>query len=180
MWATLHTRRGFTIVELIIVIVVISILVAVTIVTYAGIQQRAQFSAEQQDMTSIRKLLELYKVANGTYPNSAACDPSHYQYSWCGWGQGTANDFIPGLVPTFTSKIPNLPSTNAYTDTFLYQSRATGGNAGSGSDEYQLIRYNPAGLSAAEMTNNPNLMTTNGYNGIGWGFRTSDPANGWW
>ena len=43
-------HRGFTIVELLIVIVVIGILAAITIVAYNGIQQRARTATVQVDM----------------------------------------------------------------------------------------------------------------------------------
>ena len=59
---------GFTIVELLIVIVVIAILAAVSIVSYTGIQGRARDAQRMQDMTTIVKALEVYKVANGRYP----------------------------------------------------------------------------------------------------------------
>lgn len=59
---------GFTIVELLIVIVVIAILAAITIVAYNGIQNRANDSAVASDLTSIAKKVELWKVDNGTYP----------------------------------------------------------------------------------------------------------------
>ena len=42
---TQRNLRGFTIVELLIVIVIIAILAAITIVAYNGIQQRARDSA---------------------------------------------------------------------------------------------------------------------------------------
>jgi prepilin-type N-terminal cleavage/methylation domain-containing protein len=50
-------RAGFTIVELLIVIVVIGILAAITIVAYNGIQQRGRDSARRADVSSIKKLL---------------------------------------------------------------------------------------------------------------------------
>ena len=62
--------RGFTIVELLIVIVVIAILAAITIVAYNGIQGRAYSSAVQYDLNAIAKNLEIYKLDNGTYPPS--------------------------------------------------------------------------------------------------------------
>jgi prepilin-type N-terminal cleavage/methylation domain-containing protein len=43
-------QKGFTIVELLIVIVVIGILAAITIVAYNGVQQRATASATQSDL----------------------------------------------------------------------------------------------------------------------------------
>jgi prepilin-type N-terminal cleavage/methylation domain-containing protein len=61
-------ERGFTIVELLIVIVVIAILAAITIVAYNGIQTRARDTQRVADMNSIVKALELYKAQNGQYP----------------------------------------------------------------------------------------------------------------
>jgi prepilin-type N-terminal cleavage/methylation domain-containing protein len=43
---------GFTIVELLVVIVVIGILAAITIVTYAGISRKATISALQSDLAN--------------------------------------------------------------------------------------------------------------------------------
>lgn len=56
--------RGFTIVELLIVIVVIALLAVITIVAYSGIQTRAALTKEQQDLNILVKAINLY-VANG-------------------------------------------------------------------------------------------------------------------
>ena len=61
-------QPGFTIVELLIVIVVIAILAAITIVAYNGIQQRARnaqtISAARDYLTAFQG----YMVQNGSYP----------------------------------------------------------------------------------------------------------------
>lgn len=62
------SSQGFTIVELLIVIVVIAILASITIVAFNGIQQRARDSQRLSDASTIMKALEVYKAANGTYP----------------------------------------------------------------------------------------------------------------
>jgi prepilin-type N-terminal cleavage/methylation domain-containing protein len=61
--------RGFTIVELLVVIVVIGILAAITIVSYANIQSRANDSAIKSDLKNMATSLEVWKVDNGGYPD---------------------------------------------------------------------------------------------------------------
>lgn len=59
---------GFTIVELLIVIVVIAILAAISVVAYTGIQGRARDSGRIAMVNNIAKALEIYKLDNGEYP----------------------------------------------------------------------------------------------------------------
>ena len=177
-----HSSHGFTIVELLIVIVVIAILAAIVITVYTGVSAKAQYSVERQDFASLQRVIELYKADKGYYPNSANCvntpGQTNYQYSWCGYDQGQGDSFIPGTVPTYVAKLPTLDPSLPANNTYLYQSRDTSGN-NPGTDQYQLIRFNPAGLSSAEKTNNPDLMTGSGYDGIAWGIR-SNPSTPWW
>ena len=59
---------GFTIVELLIVIVVIGILAAISVVAYNGVQDRANDVAVKSDLTSIAKQFDLFRAVNGRYP----------------------------------------------------------------------------------------------------------------
>lgn len=79
MWAIFNTQTkprikqtGFTIVELLIVIVVIGILAAITIVAYNGIQSRARISGIQTNLLNIGKMALLYQADSGSYPTSDA------------------------------------------------------------------------------------------------------------
>jgi prepilin-type N-terminal cleavage/methylation domain-containing protein len=59
-----NALKGFTIVELLIVIVVIGILAAITIVAYNGIQDRARISSVSSALSQASKKLALYQVDN--------------------------------------------------------------------------------------------------------------------
>lgn len=70
-----YRQSGFTIVELLIVIVVIAILAAISIVAYNGIQERARDSQRAQDVKTIAKAMELFYTDKGYYPNSTTYTP---------------------------------------------------------------------------------------------------------
>jgi type II secretion system protein G len=159
-------KEGFTIVELLVVIVIIGILAAITIVSFVNVQDKARFANMQSDIKSITKILELYKTDNGNYPNTLG-QPGCTS-NWCGWDQVNGDSFIPGVTPKYTAKLPQLPTANAANDTYLYQSDGT---------DYQIIRFRAAGLSQAEMTNNPMLLIGQGYDGLAWGLKTNAI---WW
>src|SRR5688572_21565548 len=65
------TSTGFTIVELLIVVVVIAILAAITIVAYNGITNRANEAAAQSAVASAQKKIAAWRVLNAdAYPTS--------------------------------------------------------------------------------------------------------------
>lgn len=67
----LGSSRGFTIVELLIVIVVIGILAAIVIVAFTGIQNSANSRLVSSEAKQWSKLFELYKAQQGGLPNLA-------------------------------------------------------------------------------------------------------------
>jgi prepilin-type N-terminal cleavage/methylation domain-containing protein len=74
----LQKQRGFTIVELLVVIVVIGILAAITIVSYTGVTAKANTSAAQANANSVIQVINACVIDTagtnpcpGTYPTAA-------------------------------------------------------------------------------------------------------------
>jgi general secretion pathway protein G len=132
-----NRQTGFTIVELLIVIVVIGILAAISIVAYNGVQAKARDSQRISDLKSIVKALEAYKVNNGTYPTPVST-PNASSWEVSTDGSNNATTFLAALVsPTGVSKIPvdpiNTgtalnPSVNSTTFEYFYYLYAAGTN----------------------------------------------------
>lgn len=97
-------QRGFTIVELLIVIVVIGILAALVLNTFANTQKRARDTERQTDTKSISTQLEVYYNDNGFYPIHSDITPANL----AGMDEGAVR--APGLN-TGTS-ITASPSAN--------------------------------------------------------------------
>jgi prepilin-type N-terminal cleavage/methylation domain-containing protein len=64
-------QSGFTIVELLIVIVIIGILATLVIVTFSGVQQKARDSERKTDINAIAGQLEAAYANKGYYPGIA-------------------------------------------------------------------------------------------------------------
>jgi len=122
---TIQQRKqsGFTIVELLIVIVVIGILAAITIVAYNGVQQRARDSRRASDATTILKALELYKTANAMYPAAT---------STAGTGSYEASTETAGTFMEYLQPIINFVPVDPTNDASHY---------------FRYYRYNVASLA---------------------------------
>jgi prepilin-type N-terminal cleavage/methylation domain-containing protein len=109
-------RQGFTIVELLIVIVVIGILAAIVIVAYQGAQQRADNSRIMGAVRQYQKAFLAYAIDHqGSWPTgSFACLGNGYPSNQC-WN-GPSGTFAvdaatdANLVPYIGSNKP-IPST---------------------------------------------------------------------
>ena len=69
-------QKGFTIVELLIVIVVIGILAAFVLNTFTGVQKRARDTDRQNDIRTLSTQLEAYYSTKGYYPQYSQMNTS--------------------------------------------------------------------------------------------------------
>lgn len=71
---SLKKQKGFTLVELLIVIIIIGILATLVIVTFTGIQAKARDSKRQTDIEAVDTQIEAYYAETGHYPSYANLD----------------------------------------------------------------------------------------------------------
>ena len=106
--------RGFTIVELLVVIVVIAILAAIIMVSYANVQKSARDSVRKQDVATLAKAFETYNADNGPMYNGSNCGSG-------GSGLGWMHYDYPG----YTSMINCLMNAKAISKNMLPPSKTT-------------------------------------------------------
>lgn len=97
-------QSGFTLVELLIVIVIIAILAAITIVAYNGIQNRAKTSSAQAAGETLQKKAEAANAIASSYPSALADFSAQADSSLTG----------SGIALTTTTTAPSSPSTLMY------------------------------------------------------------------
>lgn len=107
------SSRGFTIVELLIVIVIIAILAAITIVAFNGIQNRARNAQVVSDINQVNKKILMYHAENGSYPSTGGLNVVYVDDSCTKTTVNKRADWVPGVgdIPQST----NLASTGVST-----------------------------------------------------------------
>ena len=65
-----NNKKGFTLVELLVVIAILSILATVTVVGYLGFTQRAKESNATTELTQVRDVITAYTLEDGQYEYS--------------------------------------------------------------------------------------------------------------
>jgi len=128
----MRKQHGFTIVELLIVIVVIALLAAIVIVSFAGMRQRADTTSIQADLTNNSRKLKAYQAIYSSYPTAL---------------NGSNCPTTPTVDPNYCLKFSNGTSLISYTGTtttFVLRASRSGVT-----DPYQATEStNPVAYSA--------------------------------
>lgn len=113
-------QSGFTIIELLIVIVVIGILAALVLNAFGNIQERARDTERRSDINGLHAQLELYYQDNGSYPTGATATPTRGEIEAAFTASGGAANLTADLLVD-----PNQVDINAGGD-YSYTNPAVG------------------------------------------------------
>src|SRR5260221_699459 len=107
---SLKKQKGFTLVELLIVIIIIGILATLVIVTFSGVQAKARDSQRQTDIGAVDSHVEAYFAEHGWYPTLVQLNDS-------AWRSTNLKGLDPSalLAPNSTTAIDaNAATTSKY------------------------------------------------------------------
>lgn len=95
----LKKQEGFTLVELMIVVVILGILAGIGVQQYGNIQERAKKAADEANKKVLTNAANMWLIMNGGFPGETGATKTF---------EGKAND----LVPNYVDEWPTVPGSN--------------------------------------------------------------------
>lgn len=74
MYNMINNRKGFTLIELIVVIAILAILASIAIPRFSGVQDNAKDRADKASAKAIQSAIRVYEAEKGSLPTAANAD----------------------------------------------------------------------------------------------------------
>lgn len=170
-----NKHTGFTIVELLIVIVVIGILAALVLNSFTSAQAKARNASRASDIAAIQKALEAFRAVNDLYPvsqgpgaNLPAGFVAPYGTSAYSYSVATDDSWLKELRLSGYMNSPPKDPINDNDRYYIYLSYTNGTAACAGSPMYVLISYGWEGGTSTMPSNSRSLSCSDGTTVAAW------------
>lgn len=134
-------QDGFTIIELLVVMVIIAILAFILITTFTGIRERERNTERQRDIKAIQNQIEGYYVRNGRFPTLANLNDN-------AWREANMRDLKSNDLQDPKSKNQQLvatPQATSYAYTVTASDDSTCDNTAKDCTKYTLTAFYEGG-----------------------------------
>lgn len=102
----MQKQKGFTIIEIIVVIAIIAVLSSIVMVNVGNARAKARDARRKSEMRGLQKALVMYYAANGSFPSTGG---NYYSSEPGDQVSDNGGNYIPGLTPTYMSGLPRDP-----------------------------------------------------------------------
>lgn len=101
-----HTQQGFSLIEIMVVVVIMGVLAALIVPNLLDRPDQARATAARQDVGAIMQALKLYRLDNGAYPST--------EQGLRALAEKPTTGTVPGNWHKYLERLPNDPWGNPY------------------------------------------------------------------
>lgn len=167
------SSKGFSLIELLVVVAIIAILASIGMVVYGNVQKSARLAKRVGDLKGIETAIELYRSENEKYPISTS-----WRSECANGGSLAPDDVIPGLVPKYVRTFPSDPRMDKTSNTSCYMYISNSDGSGYKLIDFQISEFVPAdylgqrGLVDPARDGGTDNCRVDGSSPTAWGFYT--------